>query len=481
MKTNFFVTLFLLSFMLQASAQSMNFYQVLQQVVDHYPSVKTALYQLERAQQENKKIESQLGWRLTSQVGVLRDVSAFGTPVDSLNLSASLFRKLATGATVEVAAAISKNDSSNVFSPFQPNPVTLTGINLKYRLPLAKGYNNPLYSQGLEFADAGVRLAEAEQKAIYDLLAGQLIELYLAAAITQAKIKNAEQSIERSKRLKKYIYNRRNLGVAEEKDILQVEALLKNQQAERQGLLVIWQKQKISLNRLMGKKWHQEFYPAIQSVVGFPDKSESFLYAQVKQNSSSLWAIKGQLQQAESAIKIQRDAKKDSLDLLLSIGNKTSAGDTIANDISESELVGGVVLEFNRGIDKRAYDAELYQAQIDRGIALQNKQRVLEDLQYNLFSLLAEIKAGNAALNAYKLSASSEKKKLNEAERRYKKGRADTDQLIQFETQLSMAELAVNLQTIELLRRFYGLSLLRGELWENIYFADINISFKQEQ
>jgi len=479
MKTKLIFVLFLSGLMTDAMAQSMNLDQVLQQVIDHYPSVKTAAYQVERAQQENKKIESQLGWQLNSQAGISRDVSAFGTPVDIINLSASMTKTLKQGATLSVDALINKSDSSNVFSAFQPNPLTSTGVNLNYRHPLAKGSDNPAYNQGLETADAGTQQAFAERNAIYDQLASQLIDLYLAAAVTRVKIKNLEQSIVRSKRLNKYINDRLDLGVAEEKDILQAEAQLHTQQAERQGLLMVWQKQKISLNRLMGKDWNAEFNPRINNSLKLFDEKENLLFAQIKQYSPALLKVNAQLQLAESAIKTRRDAKKDKLDLLMFVGNKTSAGNNIVGSVSESELVGGLSIEFNRGLDQQGFDAELYQAQIDRGIALQNKKQVLQDLQYNLSSLLAEIKAGQGALKAYRQSARSEKKKLNEAEIRHKKGRADTDQLIQFESQLSLAELSVNLQQIELMRRFYNLNLLRGKLWQTIRIPEVIIKFNQ--
>ena len=475
MKSKFFTILFVFCFVAEASAQTMSFDQVLQQVIDHYPSVRTAVYQVERAQQENKKIESQLGWQLNSQAGFSRDVSAFGTPTDSLGLSAGLSRQLTSGAILGVDAGMIRDDASTVFSPSLPNPVTSTSLNLNYRHPLEKGAGNPAYTQGLESAAAATTLAEADRKAIYDQLAAQVIELYLAAATTQARIKNIEQSIVRGKRLKKYIKDRLDLGVSEEKDVLQAEAQLKGQQAERQGLLMAWQKQKISLNRLMGKKWDKELYPVTKASVSLPGESETFLFDQVKQHSPSLLNIKAQLQLAESEIKINRDAKQDNLDLVMFVGNRTNEGDIIGGSLSESEVVGGVRLEFNRGMDKRGFDAELYQSQIDRGIALQNQKQVLEDLQYELSSLLAETKAGQSALNAYHQSARSEKKKLNEAVQRYKEGRADTDQLIQFEAQLSLAELSVELQKIELLRRFYGLNLLRGELWATIRIPDIKM------
>ena len=162
------------------------------------------------------------------------------------------------------------------------------------------------------------------------------------------------------------------------------------------------------------------------------------------------------------------------------VGNKTNQGDTLSGSASESELVGGVRVEFNRGMDKSGFDAELYQSQIDRGIVLQNQLQVMEDLQYELASLRAEINAGQRALNAYRKSASSENKKLEEALQRYKKGRADTDQLIQFESQLALANLSVELQKIELIRRFYELHLLRGELWKTIHVAEVEMELDQE-
>jgi outer membrane protein TolC len=480
MMIKFLKVIILASLSINASAQSMNFDQVLQQVIDHYPSIKTAAYQVERAKQENRKIESQLGWQLNSQAGFTREVSAFGTPTDSVRLFAGLTRQLKSGATLGVDAAINKDDASTVFSPTLPNPVTTTSLNLNYRHPFEKGSDNPAYSQGLESASAGIDVANAERKAIYDQLAAQVIELYLGAAVTQARIKNIEQSIVRSKRLRKYIKNRLDLGVSEDKDILQVEAQLKGQQAEREGLLMAWKKQEISLNRLMGAKWDESFKPVTKAAISLPDESQAVLFEQVKLHSPSLLSVKGQLKLAESAIKTRRDAKQDNLDLVMFVGNRTNDGDTIIGNTSESEVVGGVRLEFNRGLDKSGFDADLYQSQIDRGVALQNQKQVLEDLQYELSSLLAEIKSGQSALKAYKRSASSEKKKLNEAELRYKKGRADTDQLILFESQLSLAELSIDLQKIELLRRFHSLNLLRGELWKTIHVPEVSMGFKQE-
>jgi len=472
----FFKIIFFSGFSSLAVAQAMTLEQVLQQVVDHYPSLKTAAYQVEKAQQENIRVESQLSWQLGAQAGFDRDVSLFGTPTDKITLAGSLSRKLSSGDSVSIDTAIKREDASTTFSPTIPNPVTNTSINLNYRRPLEKGAQNLAYELGLANAKAGEKLAEANRLALYDQLASQVIELYLAAAITNVRMKNIDQSIERTKRLKKYIKDRLNLGVSEEKDILQVNAQLASQKAEQQGLQMAWQKQNISLNRLMGKAWDHDLKLSFIRSLPSANESRAQIMEKIKTYSPDLLRIEGRLKLAENAIKNSRDAKKDNMDLILFVGNKTNSGDTISASTSESEIVGGVRLEFSRGLDKSGYDAELYQAQIERGVVIEDKRQLIEDLQYDLSSLLAEIKAGKQALEAYQSSAKSEKNKLKEAEQRYRRGRTDTDQLIQFESQLSIAELSIELQRIELARRYRHLSLLRGELWKSIKLPDYQFS-----
>jgi outer membrane protein TolC len=469
---SFFIIMFFSGLSSFSLAETMTLEQVLQQVIDHYPSVKTAAYQVEKAQQENIKVESQLSWQLGAQAGYTRDVSLFGTATDRVTLAGSLSRQLTSGDNLSIDASINREDASTSFSPTIPNPSTSTSINLNYRRPLEKGAENLSYELGLANAGASEKIAQADRLALYDQLASQVIELYLAAATTKVRLKNIDQSIERTRRLEKYIKERLELGVSEEKDILQVDAQLASQKADQQGLQVAWQKQNISLNRLMGKAWDHDLKISIIQTQLSADVSHAQLITQIKLRNPDLLRIKGRLQLADNKIKNSRDAKKDNMDLVLFIGNKTNNGDTMTGSVSESEVVGGVRLEFNRGIDKSGFDAELYQSQIERGIIIEDKRRVIEDLQYDLSSLLAEINAANDALEAYKNSAKSEQKKLTEAEQRYRRGRTDTDQIVQFEAQLSVAELAVKLQQIELARRYHNLSLLRGELWKNITLID---------
>ena len=455
-------------------AQTMSFDQVLQKVVDHYPSLRTSEYQVEKARQESIKVESTLGWQLSAQGSVNHDLSLFGAPSDTVNLAGSLARKLDSGASLSVNADINRTDSDYAISPYLPNPATMTSLDVQYRQPLQRGVDNPDYVLDRDNAEVQQRLASAERASRYDQLASQLVDIYLGLARVQSQIANTEQAIVRSKRLKKYIAHRFNLGLAEDKDRLQVEAQLKGHEATLQTLKQAQVKQVVALNRLMGREAQASLQ--LQQPQAVFEHDDMQLLPRVQQHSPALKSVDGRLQLAENSIRASRDARKDQLDMVVYLGNKTNAGDTAGGSLKDSEVVGGLRLEYNRGLDRRGYDAQLYQAQLDRYAAISDKRQVMEDLKYNLASLLADRDSVKQTIQAYALSVTSEQKKLQDAEKRYRQGRTDTDQLIQFEAQLSAAELNLELQRIELLGVEQKLRLLTGQLWDNIQYPALNLS-----
>ncbi|HED34334.1 MAG TPA: TolC family protein [Gammaproteobacteria bacterium] len=462
----FFPLLFMIS-AAQVQAESMSLQQVLQRVLDHYPSVKTAALQVQKAKQENIKVESQLSWILNAGAGYERDTSFFGTAVDRYNAQGSMNRQLSNGGSLGFNVSLLDENAIDIVVPTIPNPLTKTRVDANYRHKFGKGSGNPGYKEGLEVASAGELLASGDRQAFYDQLASQVIDIYLAGAITQARIKNINKSIERTHRLHRYIEKEYKLGLSEEKDVLQVEARLRINEADKKSLQVAWQNQLISLNRLMGRQWQREMLP--ETLI---DRSQpttfDILYQQAQTYSSALKQVYARLKIADSTIRTRRDLYKDDLDVVMFAGNETNKGDTLFGGLEESELIGGVRLEFNRGLDKSGFDADIRQAHYDRGIALQDKKQILEDLQYDLASLLSEIKFSEQALAAFVKSVKAEDKKLKEAVKRYKEGRIETDRVIDFESDLAISELSYDLQLIELIRRYHQLNLLRGGIWKNI-------------
>jgi len=451
-------------------AESLRLEQVLQRVVDHYPSVRSAALQVQKARLENIRVESQLSWVLQGNLGINRDTSFLGSAIDRTNAEASVNRVLENGGSLALNARISQENWQDSFGPAFPNPLAKSRLDIQYRHRFEKGAGNPLYTEGQKQALAGEKLAMSDEMALYDRLASQVIELYLATAITRARINGIDKTIQRNQRLKQYIQHEYSLGLVEEKDLLQVNARLSISEAEKKSLQVLMKQQSISLNRLMARDWQKEIHPLTELNIEFShiDQFEE-IYRQAQQHSPALMSVDARIDLANSAIRRSRDKRKDELDLVVFAGNDFNQGDTQLGSYSASIPIGGINLEFNRGLDKSGYDAEIRQAHYERDIALEDKKQILQDMQYDISSLLAEIESSEQALRAYKQSMQDEKKKLDEAIVRYRNGRIETDRIIDFEAQLATAELSWDLQSIELLRRYYKLKVLRGSIWKNIY------------
>ena len=193
-------------------AETLTVEQVLQRVVNHYPSIKTASIQVEKARQESIKIDSQLGWQLGAHAGISRNVSLFGIASDKLDASGTLSHQLKSGSTLSIDAALSHEDSETSFSPTFPNPATLASVNLSFRERLAQGADNPSFNEAKTSAEAGVLIVSAEKEKLYDQLADNVISLYLSAATTQERITNISKTVKRTQRLQKFIKNREKLG-----------------------------------------------------------------------------------------------------------------------------------------------------------------------------------------------------------------------------------------------------------------------------
>lgn len=445
-------------------AETMDMQQLLQNVINHYPAIKTAYFQVAKARQENLKIRGQLGWQLATQTGYAKEVSPFGSPVDQMMIGGSLGRKLESGDQLTFSGSLAYEDSESSVSPLLPNPSTSSNLKVEYTMPLGKGAGNLDYSLGLLNAKAAVDIKTADQMILLDTMAEQVIELYVSAINTQQRIENTHLSIKRTEKLSLFINDRLKLGIVEDKDQLQTDAQLQSQKAQLSVLNLAWTQQLIAINRLSGKSWNSQTALSTPSIKLNNSHAVENQISFVQQHSPALLQINSLISIADNNITAQRQNQDDKIDLKLYIGNKTTSGDAIDN----SDVVAGVQLEFAQSTDKSAGNAALYQAQLERGLQLQNKKQLLENLHYDLASLLAESAAINQTINAYQKSKRAELKKLKDAEERYRSGRIDIDQLLQFENQLSATELSLNLQKMELQKRLLKLSLLKGDIWKDI-------------
>ncbi len=461
---------------LTRAAAPLTFGEALQHVVDTYPSLEVAQDQLRRAQQERVKVQSQLGWVLGAQAGVSHDVSPLtGTPADTATLSTSLNRGLASGGTLGVSGSYNYTDSSFSF-PGLPNPSYLGRVDLSLRKPLGRGAGNPDYQQGLISADAGAAVARANAHSTRDQVARQTMSLFYGAALTWAQYRNARDGVERAKRLLRHVRNNARLGLAEDKDLLQSEAQLRAQTAQVDALLAAWETQRTSLNRLMGRPADEEFVPVLPAQTAPVEGDAATIYKQALAYSPDIVRLQAQVDIAQAQIARSRDAERSQLDLVLGLGTGNLQGtaaavppSTSATTVNQSDYAASVQLQYQKPLDRRGVDAALVQAELDRSIALRQLQSTKDDLRYNVDGLLADLHASRDAVDSQQQRVTAEEKKLRDAEQRYRNGRADTIELIQFENDLFFARLAMEQQRIDLIQKRFSLELLRGTLWDSVH------------
>ncbi|MDH3354422.1 MAG: TolC family protein [Chromatiales bacterium] len=453
---------------LQTHAEPLTMEQILQKVVNHYPSLKIASMQVEKASKESVRVNSQFGWQLNGQSGLSHETSMTAVAVDRLMVGGGAVKKLSSGDILSLTGSL-RFDQLKDSTFTVPDPSTNLDFEVNYRRALGKGADNLDYRLAANQAEVGKKMAYAQEKLQYDQIAAQVLGLYLQAVVTHKQIDNVRISIKHSQRLNKFVKGRLGLGISENKDELQVTAQLNGLKAKLKGLQLLWVQQEITLNRLMGLPWENKLDINLTNDANSPKEQLANYISEATQYSPELLIIDSELAIAESTIQAKSNSRKDTLDLVGFVGNRLTTGELPNNTyttISEPQI--GIRLEYKTNLDHSGYDAALSQAYLDRSIALQKRVDAKERIHYQIASLLAEIHESKGAYRAARLSVKSEQAKLDEAEKRYRNGRIEIDRIIQYESQLTASKLSLSLQKVELERRIYQLALLRGSLWKKV-------------
>ncbi len=450
------------------AVEELTLVQLVRRTLDNYPDLKLADLDVEHARQELPQVESQTGFVLGGKSGYSRDLSFIGTPSDNFTLSGELNRILETGERIGFSTSYRREDNSGgSFFPGYPNPANNINIDMNYRKPFWRGNGNPEFNQGLIIARTQVDIAQANRREQQEQLSLQVIDLFYSALFTQYRIANSQRAIDRARRLEKFIDKKTDLGLAEEKDRLQSKARIRAEQASYNSLQLTWKQQLIALNRLIGEPWNNEI--SLHSPLEKPSLSAADIdgfFTEADAWSPVLSRERGRLDIAQAVIERQRNARKDTLDLVVSAGVRNLAGDTGRGSVNKSDWAGGINIEYQRELDRRGFDAALYQAQLERDRVLQEMKNVRYQLRYQISSLVAEIMENRKTVESYQQRLASETAKYRESERLYQTARLETNLLIQHEAELQAAELALQQQRVELLKRYANLALLRGKLYQ---------------
>jgi len=448
--------------------ERLTIYQVMQRVLDRYPSLKISEMEVAQAAEKRRQIESSLGWILNSAAGITHDLTGLGTPSDRLDVSSSIGRQLKSGATLSLSGSYRYEDSSLSFSPVLPNPAHTTRLDLSYRLPLSQGEGNPLYAEGLVSSDANLKLAKANQLLIRITLAEKVKDLFYSSLLTREKIENAKQAVQRTKKLAVYINKNLKLGLSEKKDQLQAKAQLHSKLAELSALQLQWKPLKNSLNRLMLEEWEKDIQPILLTAENIKYSKLNKLMKITEDYHPAIKISQAKLDIAESQINLARDEKKDSVDLVMSVGSRTSNGKSTTSTVSEQDWAGTVSIQYKHLFNDDGVSSKYKQALLEKNIALQNILKINDDIRYNISGLVSEVESAKLAVKTAYQRLNSESLKVKEAEYRFRSGRADTAQIIQFQNEYSFAQLSYQNQKVDLNKRIIALQIYSGQFWDEL-------------
>lgn len=447
--------------------EALSYETVVGNVIRTYPNLESAALQIEQSLLELDRINSTLGWQARATTLASHDVGLAGTPTDVLQANGSLSRLLKSGDTVSVDASYVRSDDEFVFTPALPNPSNDSAVNLRYRKPLLKGAGNIAYKSSLQAAKSGIEISKAEESELKDVLAGQVASLYFALATTEVNLANTRDGIKRLRRLQKFVIQNKKLGVSGEEDVLQAQARLDRKLAELKILEAARNQQIYNLNRLMHIPASKRYRTTLDySVPDLPHRQ--VLRDQIFDYSPALNKTRNNRKIAESSIAIQRDAQKDTVDLILSVGARSKIGESETDDINETDMAGLVGVEYAAPIDKSGLRASLRQAILSRDIADNQIRTIGDDLDYDLDRLLGDIRDLNISVASNRTYLNAEKKSFDDAINRYQSGRINTDELIRFEENLSIAEILLATQRVNLIQSVNEIQRLRGEIWADI-------------
>lgn len=450
-------------------AEEMALEKVLQRVVDNSLAIKVADLKLERSGLEKNKLESMLGWQLGGQSSFSHDTGFGSIPQNTLRLNSNLNRMLSDGSIIGASAGYSFTDSETVLFPGFPDPSHDATVDLSYRRPLLKGSGLPAYKEGRKLAELSEKLNSFNQNMIREQLATQTVETYFGLISTQTQIENTKKGIKRAQRMLQYNRKNQELGLSERKDILQVNAQIRAREAELESLNIQRQRLIVALNQLMNRNPDKKITAVRDKSFANTDVTFDVLYDAGLGWSPTIKLYETQIEMAETQISMSRDQLKDTLDGFATVGGRAKYGDTTTGStVNEQDYAFSVGVEFQKSLDRRDVNAEISQAKIDRLVAQQEIENIKRNLKFNIASLLQEIESTGATINAMQVRYDQEKQKLDEGVERYRRGRANTLELITFENDISLAEFMLEQQKIELSKKYAKLEVVSGKIWQRV-------------
>jgi outer membrane protein TolC len=270
-------------------------------------------------------------------------------------------------------------------------------------------------------------------------------------------------SIQRSRRLKQYITRNKELGLYEDKDVLEANAQLLKVIAERESISLALSEQKNTLRKLLGMET-DSLIDINMNRLPSHGLDEDELLSSAKNDDPLLQIKMRTLDIADANIRIALNENSDKKDMVFSLGARTLNGDSATESISEEDYAAQIRFEYEYDLGRHVYTSRIEKIKRQKDIALQEVRLNQDSIKYELTALLDKIKKQRSLIEKLRQHQQVSNNKLNDAMNRYKQGRIDTTRLIQFENDLHLANLDLSSANTNLSHSEINLALLTGRL-----------------
>ena len=453
---------------------------VIRTVLERHPELRVSSFDAIIAGTELERAEAALDPSLSLRVGVSDDRSPVLTGFQPAQTRSGVFtgtltQALESGATLSATADYSRT-RQQFDSPFAAqlallNPAYRGGFSVNYRHPLFRGEGRVDYRESLELAGAGVEAARLQREVLAQELALRALEAYFRLLSDEIGIRLAADGLERAQRLVEDQRFREDFGLIEAADRMQGEALLAVRGLELQRARAQALASRVELNRLMLREPQAPLHPAVPALPsGTPALEEGMRDAQALRPELRLLRV--ELDAADARARIAREATRPQVDLIAEAGIfalDRHPLDALALDPEDRFL--GLSIELTDVLGRRGARAGLLGAQFERQRVEAQRTQVTEQLHDELALVHTALVTGAETLRLSRLRAEAERRKFEAELERYRDGRSETATLIQFEGELTAAELDAQMQQLALLLADRQFAWARGTLLSELGIA----------
>lgn len=358
------------------------------------------------------------------------------------------------------------------------NPTYKNQVDLTYRYPLLRGHGNPAYHEQMAASKQDEQAAFWRVEMLKEQLAGQATALYFQLTADNLALKLAEDAVHRAKKLLRYQKTREQFGLIERADRLQAEALLATRRMELTIAEATSLQGKTNLNRLMLRSPDAPLHPALNGGIFSSDKMNEFsldeLLTEAEASRPAFRVIKANLDASSARLAAARNQHETQIDLIGQVGSRAldgSAGKALGQGFTLNDRFISLSVELSDTFTGNATQASIRQAELGRQKALLERIQLRESVKSELANALTMRSSTQKTVVSANQRAKAEKNKFNAELKRYREGRSDTATIIQFEGELSIAELQAAMQKVTLRLAEHQLALARGTLLPSVQLS----------